>query len=189
MQSSRNGILRYPVYYLKNTEIFQNIVVRIEEELGIPQNSGMFLYGMRVLCGSSKKSIELKYQLFKTFGWTEYDISELLRRNPIIFLICEEKIRKKLDFLMTELGYKPHFLATHSPLLSLSLEKRLAPRHHVLLVLKEKGLLDYNFYTAAIKTEKQFLKILIEPFKKDAPGLLELYQSNKGCSNIDAILR
>ncbi|XP_074281164.1 uncharacterized protein LOC141606069 [Silene latifolia] len=185
----RNDLLRFPGIYLKNTESFQNIVVRVEKELGIPRKSGMFRYGIRLLCTSSKKVIESKCQVLKSFGWTEYDVSELMRRSPPTFLLSEENIRKKLGFLMTELGYKPDFLATHAPLLSLSLEERLTPRHRVLLVLKEKGLLDYNFHTAAVKTEKEFLKILIEPFKEDAPGLLELYQSNKGCSNIDTISR
>ncbi|KAH9612828.1 hypothetical protein KSS87_014269 [Heliosperma pusillum] len=113
-----------------------------------------------------------------------------MRRSPYIFQISEENMRKKLGFLMTELGFKPDYLAKHAALLGYNLENRMVPRHRVLLVLKEKGLfLDYNFYTAIIKTEKQFLKILIEPFKDDAPGLLQLYQSNKGYSNTDAISR
>ncbi|XP_074311913.1 transcription termination factor MTERF15, mitochondrial-like [Silene latifolia] len=186
----RNGILQYPGPYLGNTDIFRNLLVRVEEELRIPRNSGMFLYGIRLLSSSSKQIIESKCQVLKSFGWTEYDVSELIRRNPHALLISEENIRQKLGFLMTELGYKPDFLAKHAVLLGCSLEKRMVPRHRVLLVLKEKGLLlDYNFYTAIIKTEKQFLKTLIEPFKEDAPGLLELYQGNKGCSNIDAIAR
>ncbi|XP_074281172.1 transcription termination factor MTERF15, mitochondrial-like [Silene latifolia] len=185
----RNAILQSPRAYVKNTEFFQNAMVRVEKELGIPRNSGMFTYGIHLLCGSSKKRIESKCQVFKSFGWTEYDVSELMRRNPLLLLTSEENIRKKLGFLMTELGYKPDFLAIHSTLLGNSLEKRLAPRHRVLLVLKEKGLLDYSFHTAAKMTEKQFLKIFIEPFKDDAPALLELYQSSKGYSNIDAISR
>ncbi|XP_074281167.1 uncharacterized protein LOC141606073 [Silene latifolia] len=185
----RNGILQSPRSYLQNIEFFKNITVKVEKELGIPRNSGMFIYGIRLLGSSSPKRIELKCQVLKSFGWTEYDVSELMRGNPLIFQISEENFRKKLKFLMTLLGYKPDFLATHSVLLGFSLEKRLAPRHRVLLVLKEKGLLDYNFYTAALKTEKQFLKILIEPFKEDATGLLELYQSSRGYSNIDAISR
>ncbi|KAH9610405.1 hypothetical protein KSS87_015223, partial [Heliosperma pusillum] len=183
----RNSILQHPDSYLRNTELFRNILVRVEEELGIPRNSGMLLYGMHFLCTSSKKIIESKCQLLKSFGWTEYDVSVLMRRHPPIFQMSEENIRKKLGFLMAELGYKPEYLATHSVLLGSSLEKRMTPRYRVLLVLKEKGLLDYNFYTAIIKSEKQFLKIFIEPFKEDVPGLLELYQSHKGCSNIDAI--
>ncbi|XP_074320228.1 uncharacterized protein LOC141657018 [Silene latifolia] len=185
----RNGILQRPRPFMRTSIFFRNVLVRVEKELGIPRNSGMFLYGIQLLCSSSKKRIESKCQLFKSLGWTEDDVSELMRRNPLVFIISEENIRKKSGFLMTELGYKPDYLATHSVLLSLSLEKRMAPRHRVLLVLKEKGLLDYNFYTAAKKTEAQFLKIFIEPFKEDAPGLLELYQSNKGYSNIDAISR
>ncbi|XP_074281146.1 uncharacterized protein LOC141606057 [Silene latifolia] len=185
----RNAILQFPGAYLKDTEFFRNTMVRVEKELGIPRNSGMFVYGIRLLCCFSKKGIESKCQVFKSFGWTEYDVSELMRGNPLIFQMSEENIRKKLGFLMTELGYKPDFLATRFMLLSCSLENRLVPRHRVVLFLKEKGLLDYNFYTATKKTEKEFLTILIEPFKEDAPGLLELYQSSKGHSNIDAISR
>ncbi|XP_074316831.1 transcription termination factor MTERF15, mitochondrial-like [Silene latifolia] len=183
----RNGILQFPGSYLKNTDVFENIVVRVEKELGIPRNSGMFTYGIRLLCGSSKKSMESKCEVFKSFGWSEYDVFEVMRRNPLIFLMSEENIGKKLNFLMTEMGYKPDFLARRSVLVGLSLEKRLVPRHRVVLFLKEKGLLDYNFSAAARKSEKEFLKILIEPFKEDAPGLLELYQSSKGYSNIDAL--
>ncbi|XP_074307405.1 uncharacterized protein LOC141642482 [Silene latifolia] len=185
----RNGILQQPRSFFRDTEFFRNTLVRVEEELGIPQNSGMFLYGMYLLSKSSKKMIESKSQLLKSFGWTEYDVSELMRRSPIAFLKSEENIKKKLGYLMTELGYKPDFLVTHSALFTYSLEKRMAPRRRVLLVLKEKGLLDYSFYSAIAKTETQFLKILIEPFKKYVPGLLELYQSNKGCSDIDSISR
>ncbi|XP_074306551.1 uncharacterized protein LOC141641803 [Silene latifolia] len=187
IQDIRNSIIQKSSCFLRKPELFRNVLVRVEEELGIPRISGMFLYGVHLLCSSSKEGIDSKRLVFKSFGWTEYDVSELMRKNPYAFLISEENIRKKLGFLMTELGYKPGFLATHATLFALSLEKRMAPRHRVLLVLKEKGLLlDYNFYAAAIKTEKQFLKTLIEPFKEDAPGLLELYLSNKGCSNIDA---
>ncbi|XP_074311911.1 transcription termination factor MTERF15, mitochondrial-like [Silene latifolia] len=186
----RNGILLRPGSFMRKPEFFRNVLIGVEEDLGIPRNSGMFLYGMHLLCNSSKQKIESKCQVLKSFGWTEYDVSELMRRSPNAFLISEESIRKKLGFFMIELGYKPDFLATHSALLGYSIENRVAPRHRVLLVLKEKGLLiDYNLYTAAIKTEKLFLKILIEPFKEDVPGLLQLYQSNKGCSNIDAISR
>ncbi|XP_074307403.1 transcription termination factor MTERF8, chloroplastic-like [Silene latifolia] len=185
----RNGIVAHTRAYLRDTELFRNILVRVEEELGIPRNSGMFLYGMYLLCKSSKEMIELKSQLLKSFGWTEYDVSELMRRNPHVFVLSEENMKKKLGYLMTELGYKPDFLVAHSALFTYSLEKRMEPRRRVLLVLKEKGLLDYSFYSAISQTETQFLKILIEPFKKDVPGLLELYQSNKGCSDIDSISR
>ncbi|XP_074263200.1 uncharacterized protein LOC141586009 [Silene latifolia] len=178
----RNGILHHSASYLRKPEFFRNILIRVEEELGIPRNSGMFLYGVYLLCNYSKETMDSKCQLLKSFGWTEYDISELIRRQPNLFVISEENMRKKLGFLMTELGYKPDFIATRACLLGFSLEKRLAPRHRVLSVLKEKDLLDCTFYTAVLKNEKQFLQML-ESFKEDVPGLLELYQSSKGCCN------
>ncbi|XP_074267265.1 uncharacterized protein LOC141590588 [Silene latifolia] len=186
IQIIRNSILYYPSSYLRNSQFFRDILIRVEEELGIPRNSGMFLYGVYLLCKFSKKIIDSKCELYKSFGWTEYDVSELTRRNPQALVISEENIRKKLGFLMTELDFKPDYLAKHSALFTYSLEKRMEPRRRVLMVLKEKGLLDYNFYTAISQTETRFLKILIEPFKEDVPGLLQLYQKSKSCSTVDA---
>ncbi|KAH9610406.1 hypothetical protein KSS87_015224 [Heliosperma pusillum] len=121
----KNDILMHPGPYVRNTEFFRNILVRVEEELGIPRSSGMFLSGLYLLCCCSKKKIESKYQVLKSFGWTEYDVSELIRRSPYIFQISEENMRKKLGFLMTELGFKPHYLAKHAALLGYNLENRM----------------------------------------------------------------
>ncbi|KAH9624439.1 hypothetical protein KSS87_021732, partial [Heliosperma pusillum] len=113
----------------------------------------MFMYGIHMLCSLSEKSIKSRRQVFKSFGWTDFHISELVRRSPPAILPSEETNRKKLDFLMNELGYDPDYLATHSALFTYSLKKRLMPRHRVLRVLKEKGLLDYKFYSASLKNE------------------------------------
>ncbi|XP_074311583.1 uncharacterized protein LOC141647340 [Silene latifolia] len=185
----RKSILREPLCFMRKPEFFRNVLVRVEEELGIPRISGMFLYGVHLLSCLSRECIELKCQALRSFGWTEYDVSELMRRGPIAFLRSEESIKKKLGFLMTELGYDPDFLAKHSVLFTFSLENRMLPRHRVLLILKEKGLLDYKFYTAITKTETQFLKTLIQPYKEAVPGLLQVYQNSKGCSKVEAVSR
>ncbi|XP_074311912.1 uncharacterized protein LOC141647571 [Silene latifolia] len=185
----RKGLAQRPAAFMRTSGFFRNVLIRVEEELGIPRNSGMFLYGIYLLASSSKKSIESKCQTLRSFGWTEYDVSELMRRNPNCILTSIQTMRRKLGFLMTELGYKPDYLATHSALFTYSLEKRIVPRRRVLLVLKKKGLLDYNFYSAITKTETQFLKTLIEPFEEDVPGLLQLYQKSKGCSKVEASTR
>ncbi|XP_074311914.1 uncharacterized protein LOC141647573 [Silene latifolia] len=185
----RNSIVKQHACFLRKPEFFRNVLVRVEEELGIPRTSGMFLYGLYLLSGFSKECIESKCQALRSFGWTEYDVSELMRRGPNAFLSSAESIKKKLGFLMTELGYDPDFIASHSALFTYSLETRMVPRHRVLLILKEKCLLDYNFYTAIIKTETKFLKTLIEPYKEAVPGLLKVYQNSKGCSNVEAVLR
>ncbi|KAH9605919.1 hypothetical protein KSS87_021731, partial [Heliosperma pusillum] len=113
----------------------------------------MFMYGIQLLGSLSEESIKSRRQLFKSFGWTDFHISELVRRNPSAFLPSEETNRKKMDFLMNELGYNPDYLAAHSALFTYSLNNRLMPRHRVLRVLKEKGLLGCNFYSASLKTE------------------------------------
>ncbi|KAH9618961.1 hypothetical protein KSS87_017565 [Heliosperma pusillum] len=42
----------------------------------------------------------------------------------------------------------------------------MVPRRRVLLVLKEKALLNYNFYTAITKSETQLLRYLLNLLRK-----------------------
>ncbi|KAH9627168.1 hypothetical protein KSS87_018408 [Heliosperma pusillum] len=175
----RNGIVQHAGCFLRKPEFFRNVLVRVEEELGIPRNSRMFFYGIYVLTCLSKECLESKCEVFRSFGWTEYDVSELLRISPNALLISEENIRIKLGFLMAEMGYKPDYLISHSALFGYSLENRMVPRRRVLLILKEKGLLNYTFYSAVIKTETQFLKLFVEPYKEVVPDLLEVYLNSK----------
>lgn len=128
----------------------------------------MFLYGVDLLGGLSEESIDSKCQVFKSFGWTELEIQELIKRSPYCLKFSEARIEKSLEFLMNELGYKPGFIVLSSSLLTYSLEKRIIPRHRVLLVLKEKGLIrkDYPLYSLVSLTEALFVKRFVFPFEE-----------------------
>ncbi|KAK9755433.1 hypothetical protein RND81_01G024600 [Saponaria officinalis] len=178
----RHNILQKQVFFMRNTNFFKKVVIRVAEELRIRPDSGMFLNGIFLLCCYSDESIESKRQLFRKFGWSDYHVCELIRRSPISFFPSEGNIGKKLAFFMNELGLDAEFLASHSALFTYSLEKRVLPRYRVLQVLEENGLLEYKFYTAVIKSEGRFLEMFVEPFKDVVPGIHELYQSSKDCS-------
>ena len=66
---------------------------------------------------------------------------------------------------MKELGYKPEYL-TRKLLLTCSLEKRTVPRHKVLVVLNEKGLVTYPLDKAICLKELEFVKKFVLPFKE-----------------------
>ncbi|KAL2899847.1 Transcription termination factor MTERF9 chloroplastic [Bienertia sinuspersici] len=179
--SIRKFLLREPFSFLRKTESFQDAVMRAEENLGIPRNSAQFLIGVVILTSYTEKTIEAKKQVYKSFGWTDSDVATLVMLSPPLLGLSEDSIKKKLDFLMNEVGYEPSYLASRCCLFTCSLEKRVVPRHKVLLVLKEKGLIrkDYALATALFYTESKFLKKFVLPFK----GVHEVY-----CKHADVSL-
>ncbi|KAF8779798.1 hypothetical protein HU200_002058 [Digitaria exilis] len=80
---------------------------------------------------------------------------------------------------MKDVGLELSYIVRRPVLLKFSVERRLLPRHSVLKVLKEKGLLKFelDFYSTALLAEKDFVKKFVHPFKNNAPGLVEDYAS------------
>jgi len=83
------------------------------------------------------------------------------------------------EFLISEVGLEPAYIARRSVLLTYSMDGRLWPRYHVLKFLKANGLLDQNrdYYSAIILTKEVFLKKFICPHKEAAPHLAEDYET------------
>ncbi|KNA20139.1 hypothetical protein SOVF_055130 [Spinacia oleracea] len=180
IESIQKYVLKLSTALVQKTELLKDVVIRVEEKLGIPRDSPQFLFGIHLLSSLTEKNIQLKREIFKNFGWTESDVVTLFRKCPTCFGLSVASIKKKLDFLMNELNYEPSFLAMQSNLLTCSLEKRIVPRHKVLLVLKEKGLIkiEYSFITAVKLSESQFLKRFVLPFTE----VHEVYREHSGTS-------
>ncbi|KAK9755424.1 hypothetical protein RND81_01G023800 [Saponaria officinalis] len=180
----RKHLVRSPSSFVREPDVFKDIVIRVEKKFGIVPGSTMFLYGVHLLSGYSEATIESKCRVFKSFGWTQSDI-DIVMRNVSCFSTSDESIRKKLDFLMNELGFDPAYLTSRSGLLTCSLEKRLVPRHNVLLVLKAKGLLKKNpaFYSAVCISESRFVNTFVLPFKE----VHQVYAEHTGCNMMTLI--
>jgi mTERF domain-containing protein len=86
------------------------------------------------------------------------------------------------DFLMSEVGLEPAYIAHRPAILSYSLEGRLRPRYYVLKFLKENGLLqrERSYFSAVIVTEKVFVDRYICPHKEAAPHLAQDYATACG---------
>jgi len=77
---------------------------------------------------------------------------------PNILGFSDEILLRKIKFLVNEAAMEPRYIVERPVLLALSLEKRLLPRHYVIKVLQEKGLLDSNmsFYSVIALGEDTF---------------------------------
>ncbi|GKB33054.1 mitochodrial transcription termination factor [Tanacetum coccineum] len=111
--------------------VFQRKLVGVVEELGILENSKLFVYGIYIITRFKKSTTEKKLRILRDYGWSQEEIAKFVSSNPVNLGYSEAKVRQWLDFFMKELGYTPAYLTTHLNLLSLSLEKRVKPRYHV----------------------------------------------------------
>ncbi|XP_021766977.1 uncharacterized protein LOC110731419 [Chenopodium quinoa] len=160
-------IIHQPGVFSMKTDLFRKNLIRVEKKLGIPRDSKMFFYGIQSVAICSDKNIDDKCEIFRSFGWTQSNVKDLIRRHPLCLTLKKEIIKEKLDFLINQLGYKPACPAFQS-LFSCSIEKRLLPRHRVLQVLKEKRLIKkhYRLSGASVLTEAHFLKKFVLPFEE-----------------------
>ncbi|KAL9236129.1 hypothetical protein vseg_010833 [Gypsophila vaccaria] len=176
----RRHIVQRPRCYVQRPDVLKDMMMRVENKLGISRDSPGFMYGVELLSRFSEETLESKYRLFKTFGWTQSDLETFVVKNSSCFSFSEALIKKKLDFLMNELQYKPDQLTSNVNLITCSLEKRIVPRHKVLLILKEKDLLKKNpsFQYAVGLSEPRFLMKFVIPFKE----VHQIYAKHTGCS-------
>ncbi|GAB2289423.1 hypothetical protein Dimus_023732 [Dionaea muscipula] len=175
-------LLRYPKYVCSNNPKWvQESLVRVEQVLGIPRESGMFLHGFIVMVSLSERSLELKFEMFKRYGWSESDVLVMAKRSPYCLTLSEAKLKTGVDFFINKLGYEIGYLAAHPTLLMHSMEERILPRYAVLQVLLERNLLKRNpsIYTALNLSESRFLDAYVLPFKDTLPELYEPYAGGK----------
>ncbi|GMH09334.1 hypothetical protein Nepgr_011175 [Nepenthes gracilis] len=174
-------ILLNPRFLHYTTSRIEESLITVEEMLGIPPESTIFIYAVQMTASFSREALKLKYEIFKSCGWSELDVRAMARKLPSILGLSESTIRSRVNFFMKELGYEAGYIASRPTLLMFSMDKRVLPRNAVLLFLKERELKTRNpsLYTVLHLTESQFLNRFVLPYKDVFPQLREAYISNK----------
>ncbi|XP_009763455.1 uncharacterized protein LOC107777872 [Nicotiana tabacum] len=172
---------RHPRYLLIKPEWLERVVHQLEKDFHMPRGSRMFLHGIEVLVSLAESKLERKLDIFRSFGWSDSDICAMVRNLPYCLTTSEDKIRRTLEFFMVELGYESSYLASHAPLLKLSLEKRIMPRNEIFKILKENQLIKekLSLYTVVTRTESQFLEKYVLPFRAKIPEVYDLYMKTR----------
>uniref|UniRef100_M8B7U4 Uncharacterized protein n=1 Tax=Aegilops tauschii TaxID=37682 RepID=M8B7U4_AEGTA len=148
------------------------------ERLGVPRGSGMFREALHAVAFFSEEKIADKVDyLKKTIRWSDTEVAIALSKAPVLLRKSKDLLRRRSEFLLSELGLEPAYIAHRPVILYYSLEGRLRPRHYVLKFLKETGLADrdWSFYNVVTRTEKDFVDKYICPHKEAAPHLAEDY--------------
>nr|XP_009611158.1 transcription termination factor MTERF15, mitochondrial-like [Nicotiana tomentosiformis] len=166
-----------PRIFTQKAGRLKDIVDRVEKTFFLSRDCNMFIHGVYALVWLDESTVKKRLEIFRSFGWSDSEIFTLVQKLPLCLTRSEAKIRNTLNFLMKELGYESHYLASHPTFLTCSLEKRILPRHNVLKLLNEKGptKCSQKLYTAVICSESKFLERYVLPFKDEMPEVFDIY--------------
>ncbi|KAF7087693.1 hypothetical protein CFC21_090856 [Triticum aestivum] len=153
-------------------------MVACAEGIGVPRGSGMFRQALHAVSYISEDKIAAKVDyLKKTFRWLDAEVGIAVSKGPFILARSKDLLKRRSEFLISEVGLEPAYIARHPSLLSYSLEGRLRPWYYVMKFLTENRLLKRHtcYYTFVKATEMEFLDKFICPYKQAAPHLAEDY--------------
>ncbi|KAF8769107.1 hypothetical protein HU200_006911 [Digitaria exilis] len=164
--------------FVINPSNLKDSVQRVEE-MGIDRAAGVFRYALAIFAFTDKEVIAMRIQLLHTLGFSKDDVLAMVRKQPFVLGLSEKKVRGNLNFLMKDAGLEASYIVQRPVLLLYSVERRLLPRHCLLKVLKEKGLLkgELSYYFTASMAEKDFVRKFVLPFKNHVPGIIDDYTS------------
>lgn len=167
-----------PRIFSRDVEVFSKIVKEVEE-LGFNPLSMMFMHGVCTLFSMRKDKWVSKFEVLKSFGWSEEEFQALFLKQPPLMRSSEERLKRALDFFMNKMGWGTSDILKYPVLLCLSFEKRVLPRWSILQVLIAKGVITKSKKTTAkafMQTENKFVSEFVKGYEEHAPELLEMYQ-------------
>ncbi|XP_058092119.1 transcription termination factor MTERF5, chloroplastic-like [Magnolia sinica] len=169
-------LVRNPNFFAQNPRWVKDLTNRIEE-MGLPCQNGMFFYAVFTVGSMSKTVLEAKFNLFKSFGWSDVDILSAFAKAPEYVKYSERKSQEAMNYFVKELACEPSYIVRYPKLLSYSLENRIIPRCNVLRILKSKELLNKNpnLYPIVSLSEEKFLKQYVRPYMKIAPDICQAH--------------
>ena len=160
-----------------NPECIGSMVARADG-LGVSRESPMFRHAMHAVAFHSEEKIAAKMEyLKKTLRWSDAEVRIALSKSPMMLRSSEGMVQRMSEFLYSEMGLEPAYIAHRPAMLAYSLERRIRPRYYVVKYLKENGLVsrDRDYYSALTPSEMVFLEKYICPHKQAAPYLAEDY--------------
>ncbi|KAL6605914.1 hypothetical protein ACP70R_041567 [Stipagrostis hirtigluma subsp. patula] len=166
-----------PALLTTRMERFHEMVVRAEG-MGVARGTPMFIYALRCAASRNDEFIAAKMEFLKeTFRWSEAQLRFAVSRDPWMLTVSKDRAFRVSEFLISEVGLDPEYIACRPAMIKYSLERRLRPRYYVVKFLKANGFLghDRSYYAAVQVSEKVFVEKFISPYKKAVPHLAEDY--------------
>ncbi|KAJ7521357.1 hypothetical protein O6H91_19G049900 [Diphasiastrum complanatum] len=123
--------------------------------LGFQKGSVQFCRALRFALAAGTEYLHRRINWFMSVGFCQDDICIMLKGNPCLLLKKETQLQAKVDYLLNSMHYPLKVLVTHPVFLNLSIEKRIKPRHRVVMWLKFRGIFkkdpSLSFFTCFSK--------------------------------------
>jgi mTERF domain-containing protein len=150
------------------------------EDLGLKKGSTVFAYALQAILGLGKEKLDGKRLCLSSLGFSEKQVSDLLRRHPLILGLSEEKMKRNVDFLVNSVGLQLDDFVHYPFLFGSSLEKKIIPQYGVAEALKSMQVLKTEIYLPPFfkLPEKRFLEKYVYSNAKSSV-LLDIYHCAK----------
>ncbi|KAL6639902.1 hypothetical protein ACP70R_022497 [Stipagrostis hirtigluma subsp. patula] len=173
---------------IMNPELLRDAVERVEA-LGIKRGTRMFRRALCLVAFQSKESVARKIQVLREIGFSQDDVSLIVRKAPLVLGLTEQKVQRNVEFLIKDVGLEVPYIARRPVLIMYSVERRLLPRLCLLKLLREKGLMnaEWDYYVIASMGEKIFVQKFVLPYMDHVPGLADVYPSKCSGKTTDGV--
>nr|CAB3448095.1 unnamed protein product [Digitaria exilis] len=132
IQDIDNMCVANPRLLTSNPDTTRAILVRAGE-LGIPQNTNMFMQAVSTVAGLGPETIASKLKMMcKMLGCSSSEVSTMVQTNPQVLRCSKEKFQRVYEFLTKVVGVDAKYIMGRPTILMYSLERRLAPRNYVM---------------------------------------------------------
>ncbi|KAL5698402.1 hypothetical protein ACHQM5_029446 [Ranunculus cassubicifolius] len=171
-------LVTQPRVFLINVPRFGEIVEEVKK-MGFDSSQYAFLAAIHGLACMSRSSVEAKFDVYRSWGWSEDELQCAFRKDPYCMMLSRETIMSKMNCFVNEFGYAPSLIAKRPGALHYSLEGRIIPRCTAIQALVKNGLLKKKscLSTFLAIPENKFWKEYIPRFQKDVPQLLTAIQA------------
>jgi len=141
----------------------------------------MFTYALVVILFGGKEKINRKRLCLSSLGFSEKEVQDILRRQPMSLALSEEKVKRNVDFLVNSVGLPLDDLVRYPPLFQFSLEKRMIPRYRVMEALESMKVPKpkMGFPLLFKLPERIFLEKYIHSNVESSSVLLDIYHGGK----------
>ncbi|KAL5708793.1 hypothetical protein ACHQM5_019550 [Ranunculus cassubicifolius] len=183
MSNIQKLLVSQPSALLRNPSRFSEDVEEVMK-MKFDPSQYLFLMAMHVLDAMSRSSLEAKFDVYKSWGWSEDQVQCAFLKKPYCMILSEKNIMFTMDSLVNKFGYAPSSIAEQPTVLQFSCEKRIIPRCSAMQILFRKGKVKQStsLYSFLQLQENVFFKKYISRFEKEVPELLSAYQG-KGKMN------
>ncbi|OMO55960.1 Mitochodrial transcription termination factor-related protein [Corchorus capsularis] len=172
-----NLLKRQPRIFKMQESALRDVVSRASD-MGLSTDR-MLVHAIHTLSCMNDQTFKKKWELLKSYGFSENDCLVMFRKCPVLFRTSMVKIELGIEFFMNVVKVDKNVLVSRPNLLMSSLGNRVIPRYKVLQIIKSKKLMkrEPSFLYILDYSEEEFLEF-ISRFTADVVELLVAYKGH-----------